>query len=275
MLKIAFAQLRSRVKYKDRALLLRVSFFIIAALSDNSFAQVLDFPSSTGIKILPPPGSLPSQSEIEKKKEKKLSPPPPGEEKLLHRIKLFTGVNVGWIFAKPTNTSGGFESKSGPATELKTQLSLKIKKFHIESGLGMFFYSVTGGEVVSTSNRDQNTSQVTADQLVRIYSIGTLLDGGFWYENHTGFLLGGALSLRRPADLSYESSSARGGTGTHLVAQAGRRFEANTVEHRVILSIGRTLNNVGWSDIHLALGYQFGFPVKTMIERSEDKKLKK
>lgn len=249
-------------KYKMQQVLQGLLLAAMVSLSSNAYPQLLDFSSPTGIKILPPPGSRPIQSS--QGKEKSEAPSPPEEDKFIDRARIFSGISAGWIFAQPKSSNSGFESKSGPLTELKTQLSLRIKKISIESGLGLFFYAVAGSESISASE-----GNATSTQVVRIYSIGTTMDAGVWYENNAKILFGSAFSLRRPADLAYSSKKSRSGTGIHITAQVARSFETNAHDHRVAFAVGRTFNNSGWSDLHLSLGYQFGFPLKRKIEAVE------
>lgn len=176
------------------------------------------------------------------------------------RLGLFIELSTGWLAAQPSILLADYQPKTGITTEGKLFLSAPLGKLTLDSGVGMYLYSVAGDEPTLDENnalvKDSSGEVIIQEQ--RIFSFSTTFDTAVSLEIGQHFLIGTSLQIRRPADLGYASTIVLNKSAYSVGGHFAYQRKNESTHHRIVVRVSRVLNNIDWTDLQAVIGYQLG-----------------
>jgi hypothetical protein len=193
-------------------------------------------------------------------------------------VSLIFAADLGLLSAFPAQKLQNYGPKFGLALEGKALGSILLDKFIIDAGLGWWFYSLTGPEPVTI---DLGFGETTITDDVELKLSGTLLEVSPSYRIKSDVFAGPVIQLRYPADLGYDSLTARKKLGLVLGAQGGYQIFDTDLNTRFVGRVMMPLNDIDWLGTYLMVGVQVGLPfvqpevltVKEITTKTEEKRV--
>lgn len=193
-------------------------------------------------------------------------------------VSLIFAADLGLLSAFPAQKLQNYGPKFGLALEGKALGSILLDKFIIDAGLGWWFYSLSGPEPVTI---DLGFGDTTITDDVELKLSGTLLEVSPSYRIRSNVLAGPIVQFRYPADLGYDSLTARKKLGLVLGAQGGYQIFDTDLNTRFVGRVMMPLNDIDWLGAYLMVGVQVGLPfvqpevltVKEITTKTEEKRV--
>jgi hypothetical protein len=195
-------------------------------------------------------------------------------------VSLIFAADIGLLSAFPATALKDYGPKFGLALEGKALGSILLDKFIIDAGLGWWFYSLTGAEPVTLSSDRGPTTIIDS---VGLKLSGTMIEVAPSYRIRSDIFSGPVVQLRYPADLGYDSRTARKKLGIVLGAQGGYQIFDTDLNTRFVGRVMMPVNDKEWLGAYMMAGIQVGLPfvqpeiltVQEIRTKTEEKRIVK